>query len=536
MAGDWGNDGQKSPKSHRGTTTNHTRLIFRSAIASRLPVIALIILWRNFLSPYDTSASLNPNNCTSSSSSSNGSSSHGTNIRFPHISSAIEESIVWDGVYFVQTAECEGYEYEQSYAFLPLLPISISFLSTTVPAPLIPLISHRAVLGLSGYVLNNVAFLFAAVYFYRSKINKNLQPQSKIMRKEKHMANHQQRHKLNLDKRLSYGPSYAEIVQRKLKSQSRKDVESFLDNHAFTENRIMVCLREKVEDSWMSIQRTMNKFFKTNIQLKPFQADKALFVCSSEEELQKFASMNFAFLEGPLVIRFRRWDEEDCYRESKITCTGGWISVSGLPLNMWKTEVFKKIADCCGGLLEIHPSTVNRSSLFEAKIKVKGYVSGFIPAGVSIKGENSSYALRFKNLSKLELGFRRFFKSGPLSAMDFAFLGFCGEDEDVEYEELPGHVRQKDTETNIETTVPRMEMTLQEVSNAEESHEKLLNRDGAREISIKKVFNNLKNCLGTEEEEPRFGIEDQRSAERDGPNLDKSTKKGESEGSKKFRT
>ncbi|KAM7469491.1 hypothetical protein LguiA_007674 [Lonicera macranthoides] len=87
-----------------------------------------------------------------------------TVVRFPRIASAIEESIVWDGVYFVRIAECGGYEYEQSYAFLPLLIISISFLSTAVFAPLIPHIGHRAVLGLSGYVLNNVAFLFAAVY------------------------------------------------------------------------------------------------------------------------------------------------------------------------------------------------------------------------------------------------------------------------------------------------------------------------------------------------------------------------------------
>lgn len=119
-------------KNHTTTTTTHTRLIFRSAIASRLLVIALIILWRNLLSPYDTSASINPNNCISSSSSSdNNSSGHGINIRFPRIASAIEESIVWDGVYFVRIAQCGGYEYEQSYAFLPLLPISISFLSTT---------------------------------------------------------------------------------------------------------------------------------------------------------------------------------------------------------------------------------------------------------------------------------------------------------------------------------------------------------------------------------------------------------------------
>ncbi|KAM7473867.1 hypothetical protein LguiB_021110 [Lonicera macranthoides] len=131
----------------------------------------LYLVAKNNLSPYDTSASLNPNNCISSSSSNNGSSSHGNNIRFPGIATAIEESIVWDGVYFVRIEECGGYEYEQSYALLPLLPISISFLSTTVFAPLIPLIGHRAVLGLSGYVLDNIAFLFAAVYLYRHLIH-----------------------------------------------------------------------------------------------------------------------------------------------------------------------------------------------------------------------------------------------------------------------------------------------------------------------------------------------------------------------------
>ncbi|KAM7469483.1 hypothetical protein LguiA_007666 [Lonicera macranthoides] len=37
-----------------------------------------------------------------------------TVVRFPRIASAIEESIVWDGVYFVRIAECGGYEYEHS--------------------------------------------------------------------------------------------------------------------------------------------------------------------------------------------------------------------------------------------------------------------------------------------------------------------------------------------------------------------------------------------------------------------------------------
>ncbi|XP_077230266.1 uncharacterized protein LOC143863480 isoform X2 [Tasmannia lanceolata] len=141
---------------------NDSRRVLRFAIASRLLLLALILFWRSLFSPYDTSASLNPS-CLSSNSSDSDS------VLFPRIRSAIENSIVWDGVYFVRIAQC-GYEYEQTYAFLPLLPICISLLSRTVFAPLIPVLGYRAVLGLSAYVLNNVGFLFAAVYFYRLSV------------------------------------------------------------------------------------------------------------------------------------------------------------------------------------------------------------------------------------------------------------------------------------------------------------------------------------------------------------------------------
>lgn len=144
--------------------SDHFPSILRSAIASRLLLLTLILLWRSLLTPYDTSASLKPT-CLSSDNSGDSRKP----IRWPSIASAIEDSIVWDSVYFVRIAEC-GYEYEQSYAFLPLLPICISLLSQTIFAPLVSLIGHRAVLGLSGYVINNIAFVLAAVYFYRLSI------------------------------------------------------------------------------------------------------------------------------------------------------------------------------------------------------------------------------------------------------------------------------------------------------------------------------------------------------------------------------
>ncbi|XP_052186716.1 uncharacterized protein LOC127797663 [Diospyros lotus] len=142
--------------------TKHNRMIIRTAMASRLLLISLIVLWRSLLRPYDTSASINPT-CLSSSSSSS------PPILFPRIARAIEDSIVWDSVYFVRIAQC-GYEYEQSYAFFPLLPLCISLFSHTVFAPLIPVIGYRAVLGLSGYVINNIAFVLAASYLYKLSV------------------------------------------------------------------------------------------------------------------------------------------------------------------------------------------------------------------------------------------------------------------------------------------------------------------------------------------------------------------------------
>ncbi|XP_006354157.1 GPI mannosyltransferase 2 [Solanum tuberosum] len=152
---------------------NHTRLVLKYAVISRLVLISLIVLWRSMLSPYDTSGSINPS-CLSNTTSIIGLFS-GSNFYskpdsppflLPRLASVIEDSIVWDSVYFVRIAQC-GYEYEQNYAFFPLIPICISLLSRTVLAPLIPFIGQRAVLGLSGYVLNNFAFVLASFYLYR---------------------------------------------------------------------------------------------------------------------------------------------------------------------------------------------------------------------------------------------------------------------------------------------------------------------------------------------------------------------------------
>lgn len=103
--------------------TDYEGVVVRSAIASRIVLLTLIILWRSLLTPYDTSAPINPN-CLSTTTT----TTSNDDVLFPRAASAIESSVVWDSVYFVRIAQC-GYEYEQTYAFLPLLPLCISLLS-----------------------------------------------------------------------------------------------------------------------------------------------------------------------------------------------------------------------------------------------------------------------------------------------------------------------------------------------------------------------------------------------------------------------
>jgi Mannosyltransferase (PIG-V) len=100
-----------------------TRVLYY-ALLSRILLLSLIATWRLIFRPYDTSASFNPP-CLSSSLNQ---SQPFDQILWPRVASAIESSVVWDSVFFVRIAEC-GYEYEQFYAFLPLLPIAMSLLS-----------------------------------------------------------------------------------------------------------------------------------------------------------------------------------------------------------------------------------------------------------------------------------------------------------------------------------------------------------------------------------------------------------------------
>jgi phosphatidylinositol glycan class V len=94
------------------------------AIFSRFVILALFVFWRILARPYDTSAGLT-RPCLSPNQN-----DHQVNVKWKTVGSVIENGIVWDSVYYVQIAQC-GYEYEQTHAFLPVLPLTMRFLANT---------------------------------------------------------------------------------------------------------------------------------------------------------------------------------------------------------------------------------------------------------------------------------------------------------------------------------------------------------------------------------------------------------------------
>ncbi|EFJ08558.1 dolichol-p-mannose mannosyltransferase [Selaginella moellendorffii] len=131
--------------------------VLAMALASRGIVLLAMLAWAWLGSPYDSSAALDLP-CLSRDD-------HGFD-RGGISNSTLLRSVVWDGVYYLRIARC-GYEYEQMHAFQPLLPLLMRFLSNTALRGFVPFFGYDETLALSGYVINVMAFVLAALYLYR---------------------------------------------------------------------------------------------------------------------------------------------------------------------------------------------------------------------------------------------------------------------------------------------------------------------------------------------------------------------------------
>ena len=107
------------------------REVMKIALGSRALLLLLMVLWRLLGRPYDTSASLDPP-CLSAQHLPEDlvRGNNGGAPLWGWMATKIESSIVWDSVYYVRIAQC-SYEYEQTFAFLPVFPLALRLISKT---------------------------------------------------------------------------------------------------------------------------------------------------------------------------------------------------------------------------------------------------------------------------------------------------------------------------------------------------------------------------------------------------------------------
>ncbi|KAI8027750.1 hypothetical protein LOK49_LG02G03124 [Camellia lanceoleosa] len=134
-----------------------------------------------------------------------------------------------------------------------------------------------------------------------------------------------------------------------------------------------------------------------------------MFFAENSDEADYYGTQGVCFFHKSIAVRLDRWSEEVFSKDAVIASNGGWISVCDLPFNLWKDRVFEWIGSKCGGLIEVDRRTRNFGNLFEARLKVKGFGNGFLPANLHVQIDEISVVVRLKALSK-PVGRRKFYR------------------------------------------------------------------------------------------------------------------------------
>ncbi|KAF8395609.1 hypothetical protein HHK36_019559 [Tetracentron sinense] len=145
-------------------------------------------------------------------------------------------------------------------------------------------------------------------------------------------------------------------------------------------------------DDWGEVSRIISKIIpeEGEISLFPFEERRAIYHSKKDSHIAALCRSKPNPVGSQNVVGFRRWWPE----ANSLSFIGfvkpRWLSVKGIPFHLWIPSVLGKVGALCGGLVETHPSTVDMSDLFFAKIKVKGEIN-LVPRRITIVYQSIPY-------------------------------------------------------------------------------------------------------------------------------------------------
>ncbi|KAK9943938.1 hypothetical protein M0R45_009527 [Rubus argutus] len=108
----------------------------------------------------------------------------------------------------------------------------------------------------------------------------------------------------------------------------------------------VVCKRKSIKSSWIEISKEISAMLDKEVVLYPFQCNKAMLFCSSEEEAEWVARHKKITVNIKDEASLRRWKQKcNFHGKRKFVSFGGWIEIEGLPFSLWNKETFKQIGE-----------------------------------------------------------------------------------------------------------------------------------------------------------------------------------------------
>ncbi|KAI5349821.1 hypothetical protein L3X38_002710 [Prunus dulcis] len=162
---------------------------------------------------------------------------------------------------------------------------------------------------------------------------------------------------------------------------------------------VVACERQVLHQTWSDIRLALTSWLDKEVELFPYQINRAFFVCDSKEEAIRVNNTGKLAVEGQTDVLLYSWERGLENNIPKIVSYGGWLGVSGLPMHWWRKDFFERIGNECGGLIELDQRTEDFKYLFEARIKTRKNHVGFLPEIVILNEGSESYFVKIRPLS-----------------------------------------------------------------------------------------------------------------------------------------
>ncbi|KAF4352463.1 hypothetical protein F8388_012164 [Cannabis sativa] len=174
----------------------------------------------------------------------------------------------------------------------------------------------------------------------------------------------------------------------------------------------IILTRDNSHVSWSVIFYNLSRELGRKLMVSQLFDDRCIVWCKDEKERDVLTQIQQLRVPGAqTVVSFSQWSWEAQMESIKVECKDSWIGIYGLPLSLWNMKTFRRIGECCGGLLDVDKESAEASLLSHVRLQLMGDENGFVPESLNLEHEDSKVELKLFKLNDLNYRFHGYFRT-----------------------------------------------------------------------------------------------------------------------------